>query len=60
MAVAIMGGLSVATFLTLINLPSLYVLLFGVRQPSASPSGAAAPPELNGRIAHALVTEMTS
>jgi len=33
MAMAIMGGLAVATFLTLINLPALYVLLFRVKQP---------------------------
>jgi multidrug efflux pump subunit AcrB len=32
MAMAIMGGLSVATFLTLINLPALYVLLFSVKE----------------------------
>lgn len=32
MAIAIMGGLSVATFLTLINLPAIYVLLFRVRR----------------------------
>jgi multidrug efflux pump len=31
MAIAIMGGLSVATFLTLLNLPCLYVILFRVR-----------------------------
>ena len=31
MAIAIMGGLSVATFLTLLNLPALYVLLFRVK-----------------------------
>ncbi len=31
MAIAIMGGLSIATFLTLINLPALYVLLFRVK-----------------------------
>jgi multidrug efflux pump subunit AcrB len=31
MAIAIMGGLSVATFLTLLNLPALYVVLFRVR-----------------------------
>lgn len=31
MAVAIMGGLSLATFLTLINLPAIYVLLFRVK-----------------------------
>jgi multidrug efflux pump subunit AcrB len=34
MAIAIMGGLSVATFLTLLNLPALYVLLFRVRKAS--------------------------
>ncbi len=32
MAMAIMGGLSMATFLTLINLPALYVILFRVRK----------------------------
>ncbi len=47
MAVAIMGGLSVATFLTLMNLPALYVLIFRVRRPTAAskelqPSAAAA------------------
>jgi multidrug efflux pump len=52
MAVAIMGGLSVATFLTLINLPALYVLLFGVRQPVESPKRAAGLPETNGRLTH--------
>ncbi len=36
MAIAIMGGLSLATFLTLINLPVLYVLLFRVRPPKLS------------------------
>jgi multidrug efflux pump subunit AcrB len=35
MAIAIMGGLAVATFLTLVNLPALYVLLFGIRPPAA-------------------------
>ncbi|AWM39379.1 Cobalt-zinc-cadmium resistance protein CzcA [Gemmata obscuriglobus] len=34
LAVAIMGGLSVATFLTLGNLPALYVLLFRVKRPT--------------------------
>jgi multidrug efflux pump len=33
MAIAIMGGLSVATFLTLLNLPALYVILFRVTRP---------------------------
>jgi multidrug efflux pump len=33
MAIAIMGGLSIATFLTLINLPALYVLFFNVKPP---------------------------
>ena len=35
MAIAIMGGLSIATFLTLINLPALYVLFFRVKPPVA-------------------------
>ncbi|MBP3955064.1 efflux RND transporter permease subunit [Gemmata sp. G18] len=35
LAVTIMGGLSVATFLTLGNLPALYVLLFRVKKPVA-------------------------
>lgn len=35
MAIAIMGGLSIATFLTLINLPALYVLFFRVKPPAA-------------------------
>jgi multidrug efflux pump len=34
LAMAIMGGLSVATFLTLGNLPALYVLLFRVKRPT--------------------------
>lgn len=38
MAVAIMGGLSIATFLTLINLPAIYVLLFRVKPESAAKS----------------------
>ena len=33
MAMAIMGGLSIATFLTLVNLPALYILLFRVKRP---------------------------
>lgn len=32
MAIAIMGGLSIATFLTLINLPALYILIFRVKK----------------------------
>ncbi len=35
-AVAIMGGLSVATFLILLNLPAIYVILFGVKPPATS------------------------
>lgn len=40
LAIAIMGGLSVATFLTLGNLPALYVLLFRVKQPTQPPAPA--------------------
>ncbi|MBI3725471.1 efflux RND transporter permease subunit [bacterium] len=46
LAVAIMGGLAVATFLTLGNLPALYVLLFRVQQPSAE---APDPARVEGR-----------
>jgi multidrug efflux pump subunit AcrB len=42
MAFAIMGGLLVATILTLVFLPTLYVTLFGGR-PSATPARQAAP-----------------
>jgi len=38
MAMAIMGGLSIATFLTLINLPAIYVLLFRIK-PEPQPVG---------------------
>jgi len=37
MAIAIMGGLAVATFLTLLNLPAIYVLLFRVKRPAIDP-----------------------
>ncbi len=35
MAIAIMGGLFVATLLTLIVLPALYVIFFRVKEPEA-------------------------
>jgi len=38
MAIAIMGGLSIATFLTLINLPAIYVILFRVRPTCPKPT----------------------
>jgi len=38
MAMAIMGGLSIATFLTLINLPAIYVLLFRIKPETNSGS----------------------
>lgn len=44
MAMAIMGGLSIATFLTLINLPALYVLLFRVRPAIGQPRITNEPP----------------
>jgi len=49
LAVAIMGGLSVATFLTLGNLPALYVLLFRVKRPTDPQPTPAPRPEANGR-----------
>ena len=36
MAMAIMGGLSIATFLTLINLPAIYVLMFRIKPQSST------------------------
>jgi multidrug efflux pump subunit AcrB len=45
MATAIMGGLAVATALTLIFLPSLYILWFGVKEKMPATS-AAAPSEV--------------
>jgi len=42
MAVAIMGGLLVATVLTLIFLPALYVAFFRIREPASRPQAAAA------------------
>lgn len=41
MAFAIMGGLFVATLLTLIVLPALYVIFFGLKEPEARPAAAA-------------------
>ena len=41
MAFAIMGGLFVATLLTLIVLPALYVIFFGVKEPEVRPAAAA-------------------
>jgi multidrug efflux pump len=40
MAFAIMGGLLVATLLTLIFLPALYVTVFGGKPPTAEAAGA--------------------
>ncbi|MBV8126674.1 MAG: efflux RND transporter permease subunit [Planctomycetaceae bacterium] len=60
MAIAIMGGLSVATFLTLINLPTLYILLFGVKPPVAFLQGAVVHPETSGRPTHDLEAAMRS
>jgi multidrug efflux pump subunit AcrB len=45
MAFAIMGGLFVATILTLIVLPALYVALFRIKEPTQE-SVAADPPGL--------------
>jgi multidrug efflux pump subunit AcrB len=42
MAFAIMGGLLVATVLTLIFLPALYVAFFRIREPTSRPQAAAA------------------
>ncbi|TIR88427.1 hypothetical protein, partial [Mesorhizobium sp.] len=49
MAYAVMGGLLVATVLTLVFLPTLYVTWFGIKAPAestpaAEPTAAAAEP----------------
>jgi len=46
MAVALMGGLLVATALTLLFLPALYAAWFRVKQPAAKPSLVEAPTPL--------------
>jgi multidrug efflux pump len=43
MAVALMGGLLVATALTLLFLPALYAAWFRVKQPAAKPALVEAP-----------------
>ena len=43
MAYAIMGGLAVATLLTLVFLPALYVAWFRIKDPAAAPSFALKP-----------------
>ena len=43
MAVALIGGLLVATALTLLFLPALYAAWFRVKQPAAKPTLAEAP-----------------
>jgi multidrug efflux pump subunit AcrB len=43
MAFAIIGGLAVATVLTLIFLPALYVAWFRVAEPASQPSAPAEP-----------------
>ncbi|HVJ81441.1 MAG TPA: efflux RND transporter permease subunit [Planctomycetia bacterium] len=53
LAMAIMGGLSVATFLTLGNLPALYVMLFQVKRPTDPLPTAAPHPDANGRTGRA-------
>ncbi len=53
MAYAIMGGLAVATLLTLVFLPALYVTWFRIKAPVAdNPTGAAAKPTRKGEPPH--------
>jgi len=53
MAITIMGGLFVATVLTLLVVPALYALWFGVRESEAAPAvlAAGAPDDFDGRLA---------
>jgi multidrug efflux pump len=48
MAYAVMGGLLVATVLTLIFLPALYVAWFGIGEPGVGRGGARAGPKAKG------------
>jgi multidrug efflux pump subunit AcrB len=48
MAFAIMGGLMIATLLTLVFLPTLYVTIFGGKPPAAAPAAAPAPAKAGG------------
>ncbi len=59
MAIAIMGGLSVATFLTLLNLPALYVVLFRVRPPVRSKT-IAIPKGLPSNLQHPVTSELVA
>jgi multidrug efflux pump subunit AcrB len=52
MAIAIMGGLLVATFLTLVNLPALYVLLVRVARPAGSTAPASPRSDFHEPEAH--------
>jgi multidrug efflux pump subunit AcrB len=51
MAYAIIGGLIVATILTLIFLPSLYVIWFRIKEPKGGPADRAPPPPVPGPAA---------
>jgi len=51
MAIAIMGGLVVATALTLVFVPALYAAWFRIRRDSAAQAPAEATPALSARIA---------
>jgi multidrug efflux pump len=58
MAITIMGGLFVATVLTLLVVPALYALWFGVRgEEQAAPLGAGAPLRLRPEAAVAVAAE---
>ena len=48
MAIAVMGGLLVATVLTLIFLPALYVAWFRINEPAAMESGVMSSPTAKG------------
>jgi multidrug efflux pump len=58
MAITIMGGLFVATVLTLLVVPALYALWFGVRgEERAARHGASVPPRLRPEAAVAVAAE---
>jgi len=51
MAIAIMGGLVVATALTLVFVPALYAAWFRIRRDSPAQAPAEATPALGARLA---------
>jgi hypothetical protein len=59
MAFAIMGGLFVATILTLIVLPALYVIFFRLQEPPKTATAGATGPQTHSKATASDVSPMT-